>query len=120
MKRCALRLLAVVAAASLPLLATGAQAQSPRVLTSADYDRAAAQLQPSLNGLMVGGSVQAHWLPDDRFWYSTAGTNGVSAAQVILIDPANAPSLRLAEKVGYREYARTTYHGDPTILLERK
>ena len=88
MKRCALRLLAVVAAASLPLLATGAQAQSPRVLTSADYDRAAAQLQPSLNGLMVGGSVQAHWLPDDRFWYSTAGTNGVSAAQVILIDPA--------------------------------
>ena len=88
MKRCALRSLAVVAAASLPLLATGAQAQSPRVLTSADYDRAAAQLQPSLNGLMVGGSVQAHWLPDDRFWYSTAGTNGVSAAQVILIDPA--------------------------------
>ncbi len=88
MKRCALRSLAVVAVASLALLATGAQAQSPRVLTSADYDRAAAQLQPSLNGRMVGGSVQAHWLPDDRFWYSTASTDGVSAAHVILIDPA--------------------------------
>jgi RimJ/RimL family protein N-acetyltransferase len=38
---------------------------------------------------------------------------------VCLIHPENAPSLRVAEKCGYREYARTTYKDAPTILLER-
>jgi hypothetical protein len=28
-------------------------------------------------------------------------------------------SLRVAEKCGYREYARTTYKGVPVILFER-
>jgi RimJ/RimL family protein N-acetyltransferase len=38
---------------------------------------------------------------------------------VCMISPGNAPSHRVAEKVGYREYARTTYKGEPTILLRR-
>jgi len=38
---------------------------------------------------------------------------------VCLIDVANAPSLRLAAKCGYREFARTDYHGAPVVLLER-
>ena len=38
---------------------------------------------------------------------------------VCMIDPANAPSIRLAEKSGYREYARAPYKGEPCILLER-
>jgi RimJ/RimL family protein N-acetyltransferase len=38
---------------------------------------------------------------------------------VCLIAPGNAASLRVADKCGYREVARTTYHGDATILLER-
>jgi RimJ/RimL family protein N-acetyltransferase len=38
---------------------------------------------------------------------------------VCMIDPANAPSLRLAQKLGYTEYARTTYKQAPTILLVR-
>jgi RimJ/RimL family protein N-acetyltransferase len=38
---------------------------------------------------------------------------------VCLIHPDNEPSLRVAEKVGYREYARATYKEAPTILLER-
>ena len=36
-----------------------------------------------------------------------------------LMDPANAASRRVAEKFGFREYARTTYHGEPALLLER-
>jgi RimJ/RimL family protein N-acetyltransferase len=36
-----------------------------------------------------------------------------------LIHPDNAPSLRVAEKCGYRERVRTTYKDAPTILLER-
>lgn len=38
---------------------------------------------------------------------------------VCIIDPRNGASLRVAEKHGYREIDRTTYHGEPTILLER-
>lgn len=38
---------------------------------------------------------------------------------VCMIDPGNAPSLRLAEKFGFRERARAIYHGEPTIQFER-
>jgi RimJ/RimL family protein N-acetyltransferase len=38
---------------------------------------------------------------------------------VCIIDPQNMPSLRVAERCGFREWARTTYKGDPTIILER-
>lgn len=37
---------------------------------------------------------------------------------VCLIDPANTPSIRLAEKCGYRRYAETNYQGSATILFE--
>lgn len=36
-----------------------------------------------------------------------------------LIDPQNIASIRVAGKHGFREFARTTYHGGPTILFER-
>jgi RimJ/RimL family protein N-acetyltransferase len=35
-----------------------------------------------------------------------------------IIAPANAPSLRLAAKLGFSEVTRTDYHG-PTIVLQR-
>lgn len=38
---------------------------------------------------------------------------------VCIIAPENRPSLRVAEKCGYREVARTTYKDRPTILLAR-
>lgn len=38
---------------------------------------------------------------------------------VCMIAPENTPSLRLAEKLGYREYARAPYKGEPSILLRR-
>jgi dipeptidyl aminopeptidase/acylaminoacyl peptidase len=41
-------------------------------------------LGPSLNGLVIGGSAAATWLPDDRFWYRT----GVNNATFVLVDPA--------------------------------
>ena len=42
-----------------------------------------------------------------------------SKRTVCLIDPPNLRSIRLAEKLGDREYARTTYKGGATILFER-
>ncbi|GAC1595951.1 MAG: GNAT family N-acetyltransferase [Hymenobacter sp.] len=38
---------------------------------------------------------------------------------VCIINPDNQPSLRVAAKFGYREYARSTYKGGPILLLER-
>src|SRR5215471_18275900 len=53
-----------------------AVAQNKRVLTTADYDRAVKMLQPSLNGLVVGGSADATWMPDGRFWYVRTTVSG--------------------------------------------
>jgi RimJ/RimL family protein N-acetyltransferase len=38
---------------------------------------------------------------------------------VCMIDPGNAASIRVAEKSGYREFARAAYKEAPTILFER-
>jgi RimJ/RimL family protein N-acetyltransferase len=38
---------------------------------------------------------------------------------VCMIDPDNGASIAVARKSGYRETARTVYHGAPTVLLER-
>lgn len=38
---------------------------------------------------------------------------------VCIISPDNAPSLRIAEKNGFREERRATYHGNPTIVFAR-
>ncbi|HEX2208435.1 MAG TPA: GNAT family N-acetyltransferase [Longimicrobium sp.] len=38
---------------------------------------------------------------------------------VCLISPENAASIHVAGKCGYREFARTTYKGEDTIIFER-
>jgi RimJ/RimL family protein N-acetyltransferase len=42
-----------------------------------------------------------------------------SARTVCMIDPENVASIRVAEKCGYRELARTTYKGAATSLFAR-
>ncbi len=39
---------------------------------------------------------------------------------VCIISPENAASIRVAEKVGYREIARTTYKDAPTVIYRRR
>ncbi len=41
------------------------------------------------------------------------------AHAVCIMDPANQPSFRVAEKCGFREVRRTTYHDGPTVVFER-
>lgn len=36
-----------------------------------------------------------------------------------IISPDNAPSLKLAHKLGYREVARVSYKDTPTVMLQR-
>lgn len=71
------------------------------------------------------------WGIDPRFQGRGLAFEAVSAAlawcdeslnaprTVCMISPDNAPSLALAERAGYREYARTDYKGEAVILLER-
>lgn len=39
---------------------------------------------------------------------------------VCIIDPENTPSLRVAGKLGFREFARTQFKGNDTIVFERR
>jgi RimJ/RimL family protein N-acetyltransferase len=36
-----------------------------------------------------------------------------------MIDPDNAPSLTLADRLGYRRFAQTRYKDRQSVLLER-
>ncbi len=65
----------------------GSQSQSSpgRVFTAADYDNAAKQLGGALTGLVIGGTADATWLPDERFWYSSTRPAGT---EIVLVDPA--------------------------------
>jgi RimJ/RimL family protein N-acetyltransferase len=42
-----------------------------------------------------------------------------SKRTVCLIHPDNSPSIYVAKKCGYKEFARTNYKGAPTILFRR-
>ena len=44
---------------------------------------------------------------------------GPGRRTVCVIHPENVPSLRVAEKCGYREFARTAYKGGVSVLLSR-
>ncbi|HYN09660.1 MAG TPA: DPP IV N-terminal domain-containing protein [Vicinamibacterales bacterium] len=59
--------------------------QNRQVLTTADYDRAVRMLAPALSGLVVGGTVDANWLPDGRFWYVRTTATGT---ENVVVDPA--------------------------------
>jgi dipeptidyl-peptidase 4 len=70
-------------------LAPTLRAQAPRrVVTTAEYDRAAQFLAPRLNPLVVGGTApNVTWLPDGSFWYRSVRPAGT---EFVLIDPARA------------------------------
>ena len=65
------------------------------------------------------------------FWGKGFATEAVGAALAwggknfpdkritCMIDPGNTASLRVAARLGFREFARTKFHGEPIILLQR-
>lgn len=66
------------------IFTSAALAQNKRALTTADYDRATKMLAPALNGLVVGGTADATWLPDGKFSYVRTTLTGT---ENIVIDP---------------------------------
>ncbi|WP_139923630.1 GNAT family N-acetyltransferase [Hymenobacter sp. DG01] len=88
-----------------------------------DFQR---DLTPSLKG-----TLEAGWTLSPRVHGRGYATQAVGAALqwieaqfptarlTCIIDPDNAASLGVAHKFGFREFARTTYHAEPIVLLER-
>jgi dipeptidyl-peptidase 4 len=74
----------LLAIAAGPALAQG-QAASQKPVTAADYARAEKFLAAGATPLVVGGAVQASWLPDDRFYYRTTTADGT---EFVLVSPA--------------------------------
>ncbi len=83
-------------------------------------------IEPSLEGIPEAGwamSPQVHGKG-----YATEAVQAAiawgdrhfgSARTACIIAPENAPSIRVAEKCGYREFLRTTYKDNPTIMYVR-
>ena len=72
-------------------LAQAAAPATQNTITAADYARAEKFLAATVNPLVVGGSVNAAWLPDDRFTYRNATANGF---EFILVNPAKKTRVR--------------------------
>jgi RimJ/RimL family protein N-acetyltransferase len=49
-------------------------------------------------------------------WFDATQT---APRTVCMIDPANEPSIRVAHRLGFREFDRTDYRDAPVILYER-
>ncbi|RAK66129.1 GNAT family N-acetyltransferase [Hymenobacter edaphi] len=88
-----------------------------------DYQR---DLTPSLKGTPEAGWVFAPRVHGRGFASQAlqvalawADEHLPAPRTACIIDPDNAASLRLAHKFGYREYARSPYHGSDIVLLER-
>ena len=89
----------------------------------ADFKR---EIEPSLKGVPEIGWVLARW--SHGRGYATEAAQAVlrwlesalgPQRPVCIIDDQNRPSLRVAEKCGYREFARTQYKGSAIVMLER-
>jgi RimJ/RimL family protein N-acetyltransferase len=90
----------------------------------ADYRR---MMEPSIAGIPEAGWV---FMPDvhGKGFAFEAGlaihawgrSHFDGPRTACIINPENVRSLRLAEKLGYRETLRTTYRNAPTVLLHRE
>ena len=83
-------------------------------------------MEPSLRGMLEFGWVLAPHA-HGKGYASEAVAAAVAWGEahfpalpaVCIISPENLPSIRVAEKAGFRRQQDTTYHGSPTIVFRR-
>ena len=83
-------------------------------------------VEPSFDGLPEAGWVLASWSHGRGFATEAvraaldwcAGSLGAQQT-VCLIDAANKPSIRVAEKCGYRHWTDSHYKNQPVVLFRR-
>ncbi|MGO4438467.1 GNAT family N-acetyltransferase [Rhizobium sp. RAF56] len=98
---------------------------SGRFLGEAGFHDLRRDMHPSPEGSMEAGwalchSAQGRGYATEamRALLSWAGTHFPHARTTCIIAPDNRPSLNVADKLGFRELARTVYHDADIILLE--
>lgn len=99
---------------------------SGRFVGEAGFGDFKREIAPSLEGAPEQGWVLAPWAHGQgyaseaaRATLAWAQAHFGAVATVCMIAPNNKASIRVAEKLGYGEFARTTYKGAPTILFSR-
>jgi RimJ/RimL family protein N-acetyltransferase len=89
----------------------------------ADFKR---EIEPSLKGVPEIGWVLASW--SHGMGYATEAAQGAIGwlegalgpqRTVCIIDDDNRASVRVAEKLGFREFARSVYKGSRIVMFER-
>ncbi|MGH8156766.1 MAG: GNAT family N-acetyltransferase [Rhodanobacter sp.] len=89
----------------------------------ADFRR---DMQPSLQGMLEFGWVLAPQVHGNG--YASEAVAAISAWSqalypelrvVCIISPENLPSIRVAEKAGFRLWQQTLYHDSPTLVFTR-
>ena len=99
---------------------------SGRIVGEIGFSELKREIEPSFEGVPEAGWVLAPDAHGKGFateavkailaWGEKQFAGGPTAC---IISPENTPSIRLAGKFGFRELARTTYHGEPTLQFER-
>ena len=89
----------------------------------ADFKRA---LEPSFGDAPEAGWALAAWAQGKGFATEAvlaavawADANLSAPRTVCMINPGNMASISVAQKCGYREFARATFRDQPTVLFER-
>jgi RimJ/RimL family protein N-acetyltransferase len=89
----------------------------------ADFKR---DIEPSIEGVPEIGWVLSSWAHGKGYATeaaraSIAWLEGCLGPQrtVCVINAENRASIRVAEKLGYLEFARTVYKGEPVVMFER-
>lgn len=79
----------------------------------------------------IKGTLEAGWALAPRIHGRGYASQAVQAAlqwadvhfptsrMTCIIDPGNAASLKVAYKFGFQQFAQTSYHDEPILLLER-
>jgi RimJ/RimL family protein N-acetyltransferase len=101
--------------------------ETGRFVGEAGFQEAQRDIAPSMKG-----TLEAGWVLSPSVHGKGYATEALQAligwaeehfpdlSMTCIIAPDNAASLRLADKLGFREAAITTYGGKPTVLLERR
>lgn len=89
----------------------------------ADFHRT---IDPPLTGMPEMGWALSPWAHGSGFATEAVqaalawGDKAFTAPACCIISPDNAPSLRVAEKAGFRQIASTHYHDAPTLVFRRE
>jgi len=96
-------------------------------LGEAGFHELRRDIAPSLEGTLEVGwalapAAQGKGLAEEAVRAALGWADGAVPAlqQTCIIDERNAASIRVAEKVGFRELARASYHGTPTLVMRRE